>query len=134
MSTEKKQDKLEAKNLEWLEYIKGNDTCRKPGCYGRGWTGFNVNGTPIMCSCALVSTPSQVNILKGQQDLNGRMETLAQEFKDVVKELKGLQSWTSSLHMDLKQHINSLIESTTFRSQVRKEVRRKLKEARHGKV
>ena len=133
MSTEKKINQFEAKNLEWLEYVKGNDTCKKPGCYGRGWTGFKADGTPVFCSCAVVSTPSQVNILKGQQDLQTEFKKLIEKQEAIKKESEQIQSLIVSkcntMYLELRNHIDYLIESRTFRSEVKKQVRKRIKGA-----
>lgn len=39
------------------EQLRADKNCKKPGCYGRGYTGFvlkNGKRTPIACSCLRV--------------------------------------------------------------------------------
>jgi hypothetical protein len=129
---EKKQ--FDAKNMEMFEYIHGNPTCRKPGCFGRGWTGITVEGSPILCSCAVVTSPMMMKVIEEQQKLVKKVEELAERFElmneELVKKFEANISWQSALAGDITNRIDMLIESRSFRSLVKKQVRERMKN--HG--
>lgn len=69
---------FDPKNMELLDFIVADPKCTKANCNGRGYTGIQKDGTPVLCKCARMLETDKVrlkNDMKTMLDAQSAMLT-----------------------------------------------------------
>ena len=89
--------KFNKENLEVLAFLHGDPNCKRPGCYGQGFTGVTVEGVVIRCKCAVFTSPLVDKVLNNQIQLASDFGVLLRRQGDLDCQVASLSAQMESL-------------------------------------